>query len=245
MSDTSITAPFDSSVGEPHAFWWLWFPPLMLIVAVSFYLLDRPFYQRWIDGELGLIELATVVVLAPGVVLGALIWRRREQLPDWRLRLWMPLVALGCLYFAGEELSWGQHLLGWQTPEPMQAINDQQETNIHNISSWFDQKPRTLLELWVLVGGIVLPLWTSLRGVSYFRNDWRYWFWPSRVCLPTAVLAILIRIPERFHDWFDMPRPPPLDMRVSELQEYYFGLFLSLYLVSVYARIKETGNRRM
>ncbi|MFQ5450899.1 MAG: hypothetical protein ACE5E9_09735 [Nitrospinaceae bacterium] len=31
-----------------------------------------------------------------------------------------------------EEISWGQRLFGWQTPDPIAAINFQKETNVHN-----------------------------------------------------------------------------------------------------------------
>ncbi|MFW6310325.1 MAG: hypothetical protein ACOC1D_04415, partial [Prolixibacteraceae bacterium] len=32
----------------------------------------------------------------------------------------------------GEELSWGQHFFGWESPEVFQESNFQQETNVHN-----------------------------------------------------------------------------------------------------------------
>ena len=54
--------------------------------------------------------------------------------------------------------SWGQHFLGWESSEFWQDINDQSETNLHNTSSWLDQKPRLILEIGVMVGGIVIPL---------------------------------------------------------------------------------------
>lgn len=224
--------------------WWLWFPPLLLIIQVTAYLIDRPFYNRWIDGELGLIEMGTVAVVLPGVVAGILIWRARRLLPTAWLSYWYLLVTLGCVYFAGEELSWGQHLLGWQTPESLQTLNDQQETNLHNISSWLDQKPRLFLELWVVIGGLIVPLWGRIKdSAPNSIKDWRYWFWPSQVCLLTAALVVLVKLPEKLNDWFDVPRPPPLDMRVSETQEYYFGLFLSLYLASVYVRLRHRKTK--
>ncbi|MEM9592817.1 MAG: hypothetical protein AAGD06_01035 [Acidobacteriota bacterium] len=45
------------------------------------------------------------------------------------------LLALGFLFFvaAGEELSWGQHHLGFATPEPLRELNAQQEVNLHNL----------------------------------------------------------------------------------------------------------------
>ena len=49
------------------------------------------------------------------------------------LRRWVYiLVGLGFLFVAGEELSWGQHILGFATPDFLRGINYHQETNIHN-----------------------------------------------------------------------------------------------------------------
>ncbi|MCB9982820.1 MAG: hypothetical protein H6861_03965 [Rhodospirillales bacterium] len=36
-------------------------------------------------------------------------------------------------------------------------MNDQNETNLHNISSRFDQKPRLILLVGVVVGGLIIP----------------------------------------------------------------------------------------
>ena len=41
------------------------------------------------------------------------------------------LIAL--LYYFFEEISWGQHVFGWETPDFFTKINSQNETNIHNI----------------------------------------------------------------------------------------------------------------
>ena len=41
--------------------------------------------------------------------------------------------SAGCLFLALEEISYGQHLLKWETPETLSKINYQKETNIHNI----------------------------------------------------------------------------------------------------------------
>jgi hypothetical protein len=43
------------------------------------------------------------------------------------------LVAAGFVVLGLEEVSWGQTYLGWSTPPLLAEINDQQETNLHNI----------------------------------------------------------------------------------------------------------------
>ncbi len=56
--------------------------------------------------------------------------------------------TLGIIYFFLEEISWGQHYLKWETSEILKSLNNQGETNIHNISNIFDQLPRGILTLW-------------------------------------------------------------------------------------------------
>lgn len=45
-------------------------------------------------------------------------------------------LALLFLFGAGEEISWGQRLFGFQTPEPLSQVNRQEEFNLHNLSVW-------------------------------------------------------------------------------------------------------------
>jgi hypothetical protein len=162
-------------------------------------------------------------------------------LPTKFLIGWLLLIILGSTYFGGEEASWGQHWLGWETPEALGRLNDQGETNLHNTSSWLDQKPRLLLELGVLAGGLLYPAWLRLRRRSRpeDRDDPWYWLWPTRVVTPTAALAILIVIPQRLDGAFGWPVPYPLAIRASETQEMLFGIFLMLYLWSFYVRLKK------
>jgi len=223
---------------EISAWLWLGFPLLFLAFIVSVVLYDYELGSNMVAEENNLVELGTVIVLIPGIATGILCFRLRHLIFSRRLIAWIMLVTAAGVYFTGEELSWGQQLFNWETPEKIQAINDQNETNLHNISSWLDQKPRLLVELWVLVGGIVLPLWRYSRRISYSPDSWRYWFWPDHVCLPAATLAILVKVPERLKDNFDY-RLFEHNVRYSELQEFYIALFLSMYLYSFYIRLKK------
>jgi len=54
-------------------------------------------------------------------------------------RIFDGLVALFCLFIAGEEFSWGQRLFGFYSPEYFLANNFQQEVNVHNLPGSFSQ----------------------------------------------------------------------------------------------------------
>lgn len=222
---------------------WLWFPPSMLVLMIVVRIVDPPTFVAWFKVKEGPIEWATVLVLIPAIVASVAIWRRRAALPTRWLGWWMGLVGLGSFYFAAEEVSWGQQIWGWEAPEFIAARNDQDETNFHNLTGFgfLDLGPRFVLEQWALWGGIVLPLADRWRGiVRDARWRWDHWFWPTWCCLPTAVIAVLIRVPDRLDKLTGKQLWWLRDLRLSEPQEYYFALFLAMYLLSVWARLRRT-----
>jgi hypothetical protein len=62
----------------------------------------------------------------------------RKSLDKTWVSLIKQLVYLGLvlLFFfgAGEEISWGQRIFGFKTPEPLAQVNKQDELNLHNLS---------------------------------------------------------------------------------------------------------------
>ncbi len=226
--------------GDELPVWlWLWFPPLVLVAALVLQAVDRELFLTAMESEQGVVENGTALFLVPAAVFGVLALRRRRALPAWWLRPWLLLLVAASVYIAGEEVSWGQHWFGWATPEWLAAVNDQNESNLHNTSTWFDQKPRALFLTWVVVAGLLVPLARRLKRWSFDPGtDWRAWFWPTRIVVPTAILGAFIRVPEWLGENLDSLREPLLVIRFTEYQEYFFALFLALYLASFYFRLR-------
>jgi hypothetical protein len=219
---------------------WLWFPIGFVASIPLARILVPVFHDRCFNRKEGPIEWLTVVTLLVGIGAGLRAWRSRERLPAQWLRGWLLLLILGVTYFALEEVSWGQTVFAWSSPEPFQRLNDQAETNFHNTSSWFDQKPRALLELFVLVGGLV-ALRLSKRQLG--PNDWRAWFWPTRLTVPVALGALTVRLPDRWEKLAGPFEHPVLaDLRLSEPQELLFAWFLTLLLCSYAVRLGSLGK---
>ena len=231
-------------LGDLPPWAWLWFPIASIAVMFAVRGVGRDVYDRVMATEQGVVEIGTVVILLFAITAGVLAFRRSRSLKNRWLRRWLLLLTIGCVYIAIEEMSWGQHLVGWETPAALSGINDHGETNIHNISSWFDQKPRLIVELGILAGGVIFPLWALFTGFAPDPNrDWRYWFWPTFACFPAALLVATARLPKRFGKWFDWPTPPPLDIRLSEVQEYFIATVLMIYLWSFYIRLGKFERR--
>lgn len=186
----------------------------------------------------GLVENLTVIFLIPGILSGLYAFLKYRSLmqPHWTA-YWLLLWTLACIYFAGEEVSWGQWFFQWSTPESFTAINDQNETNLHNVSTWFDQKPRTLVEFWIVVTGLFFPISHFIRKKS-LKLNWRYWTDP----LPSIFSAGLFFMIVRLAGWIDYP-PLQHTFGSSELRELCVALFLSLFLISFLVRLHQLNTR--
>ncbi|MGD2119981.1 MAG: hypothetical protein PVG66_16610 [Chromatiales bacterium] len=181
------------------------------------------------DEEGGLVENLTVLFLLPGIAAGLYgFFACRRNIRPWYAAWWLLMWTLACIYFAGEEVSWGQWYFQWETPESIARINDQGETNLHNTSTWFDQKPRTLVELWIFATGLVWPILRWLRKAApYASNSWQYWLHPVNALVSAALFFTLVR----FAGWAGVFELREL-FGSSELREMCVALFLSLYLIS-------------
>lgn len=228
------------------SWWWAGIPAVMLLLTVYAYLASPELMALLIRRDEhpaggGIAENATVLILLPGIAAGvAVLLRRRARLPWW-LTVWLLGWTLACIYFAGEEVSWGQHYFRWGTPEALVALNDQSETNLHNVSHWFDQKPRTLVELWVVFAGLLLPMWWRLRRKPPFGAvAWRHWFWPTRIGVPAAAIFLATNIvgmvskAQGGTTWHTLGS--------NELREFYIAFFLSSYLLSLWYRLRQEAS---
>ena len=212
----------------PDRLWTLWLPLGAAIVLALLGTLAPGFYDAWMNDEQGVVELGQWLALLAAVVVAARLLARPEVRRRPALLAWVALAGLACFYVAGEEVSWGQHLLQWNTPEYWRAVNDQQETNLHNTSSWFDQKPRTLLELGVIVGGLLAPLLRRLRP-GLFRGLVDL-LAPTAATVPIALVAEFAGLAKRLE--------LNVFFRPSEIQELYFYIFAFAYLAVIGRRAR-------
>ncbi len=216
---------------------WLWLVPSLLVAQLIIRWISPEFASERFSGESGIVENLTVIVAIPAVLLVVYILMNRQYLPARWMQVWYGFLGLACLYFAGEEASWGQHWFGWQTPEVFKQLNDQGETNFHNMSSWLDQKPRLIVELSALFGGAFLPMWRKYKGIVFETGSWQSLFWPSWVLLPVSLIIGLIKIPDRIFSSQTIPHP--FNINVSETQETYVAIAFLIYLLSVSVRLKQ------
>ena len=208
-------------------FLWLYFPFLIIFVQILIEIFIPHEQKANFHSEFGPHEMVqSVILLAAGITAFATL-----MLAQVRARLWIAawtgiaFVFVCCIYVFGEELSWGQHIFQWSTPEYWTQVNDQGETNFHNTSSWLDQKPRLLLEIGVLVGGIIIP---ALRYFNVALPKKFELIYPNSKVFVTAMLALVITITDKIDDAL---KDINIIERASEVEELYLYLFVLIYLV--------------
>lgn len=98
------------------------------------------------------------------LVMFAKVALRYHKVHNYSAMVISVLLCLVLFVMAGEELSWGQRIFGWSTPESYAKINAQSETNLHNLATQAFQNT-LYFGGWVLL--VLLPFFSrSLRKLT-------------------------------------------------------------------------------
>ena len=158
-------------------------------LSVGSYHLAPEWYRRYVLPEpYGILEMSGFLIPMLGLfIAGRLACNPfvRDRPLMWTVAL---IAALGCLYIAGEETSWGQHFFHWNTPEYWAAINRQDETNLHNAYLISEGLPRSILEIGITIGGLGVPLAALFYPV--LRACRISVFLPPPALVPTSLGAV-------------------------------------------------------
>jgi hypothetical protein len=156
-----------TGVPRPWAAGLLGAAPIALL-SLAWLLLSRPATRtatRKLLMENQPVELLTFVFLMAGGILALALVRRLGRRGESALvRRFGIVFATGLFLVAMEEIAWGQHLLGFPTPDFLRGLNQQGETTLHNLPGLHGRTEA--LRLLFGVGGLV--------GVALQRSrTWR------------------------------------------------------------------------
>jgi len=209
---------------------------------------DQTGYNSIIWSENGLVEFLQVIFLFISVIFLVKFIKKNFNKITIILKIFIIMYLLGILYYFFEEISWGQHIFGWQTPDFFSNFNHQNETNIHNISSLFNELPRNLLLIWCSLSFLI---------VKILKNDFfylKYFIFPNINLKLISILILIFFIPDLLVEKLDLaPGHPAANdneillniffevisfnfVRLSELQELLFNFYIlwhSYYLTQV------------
>lgn len=133
----------------------------------------------------------------PMIAAGAWLWAIRQArsggiLAEGRDYVFAFALVAAMVILAGEEISWGQRLFGFDTPEYLEKANIQKEVNFHNLEG--PVNIIILLYLGTLCWGVVFPV---LRRASRIARGlfWRFRLpVPPLHCAPLFLIAPVFRV---------------------------------------------------
>ncbi len=181
---------------------WVILPTAAVTLYFSIWWLATPFFLRVIASEQGVVELGTAALFFGAAALAIhLVVATRDSMPGV-YRLLYASFALAAVFVALEEISYGQHLFGWHSPEYFREHNLQGEVNLHNmLGSKPSKRMHMVANLGTLIGFGVLPglLWAGRRALqspppaaAYARGTWTHYLVPGLDLLAIIVLAQLV-----------------------------------------------------
>jgi hypothetical protein len=214
---------------------------------------DQTGYNSVIWAENGLVELLQILFLLISIFLLIKFLKIVSKKLHIYLRVIIFFYLIGVTYYFFEEISWGQHIFGWGTPEFFSKINHQNEINLHNTSSIFNELPRNLLMIWCSLSFIFI------KTVSFKYKKLRFLILPFLKLRFISILILIFFVPDFIIDKFDLAPGHPakndheifLNMlfemisfnfvRFSELLELLFNYYVmshSYYLVKFNSNLK-------
>jgi hypothetical protein len=226
---------------EPRLAWAIFWLPLaglaaLLVAALIF----RPSFDRMLqeDYPVEWAQFACCVFVSVVSTMTAYYFARQRQ---YLIAITLLLLGVGTFVLAGEEISWGQRVLGLATPEELGEVNHQAELNVHNITGGFDVEAafRTV-SLLIGIVGTVLPFlarpWSQRPVLT--ANFWRV-LSPPLFTVPLFAMMIGYRI-------FRLIVTGEVNFAVR-LQEWieccqYFGLVITVTCIHLRARQAETAG---
>jgi hypothetical protein len=189
-------------------------------------------------GENKLIENFQSILLVLSLFYSFLIIKKLKK--KFFMYYFFIFFFIGIFYFLGEELSWGQHLFKWESPDFFISHNNQNETNLHNMSNLLNEVPRYLVLL-----SCCFSIFFVLIFKKFFLNkkDIRFLIFPNPKLLIICISLIFFTIPDLVLSKFDLEihfqRITFNFLRVSELQELIVTFYLFIYSSSIYECLKK------
>lgn len=176
--------------------------------------------------EDGIFESLTPILMLVSMILLALsvpiLWRDSE-LRKYRNLLSAIYIILILIFFlnAMEEISWGQRIFGWETPQTFEG-NVQDETNLHNYFNEYYLLFYRLLVLFPIV--LLISIWLEMSQ--------RFLIFKRTVLPHPSLLGLSLLIALVSFVWYEE----------QELLEELFAVFFLFYSFRIYKCFRIRGR---
>lgn len=224
---------------RPIGFWLLHIglPTVLLAASLTAGYLGGEVARMVLNPQTGIQETVTGLITFASAAIVAVVLARTAGALDWPLKIWLALFIAAMVFFAGEDLNWGQHYFGWTPSDYFLEHNRENETNLHNM--WpllFNRLPRALVTTWLVVACLLVPLGGQFL-VRLLRGFVPEVLWPDRRLMFPAGLVFVFKglrhLSSQSGDanWL-------LTIRHSEVEELLIACVLLFYALMLRERLK-------
>ncbi len=226
------------------------FPPILTFILIfSFFIKDTKIRGIFLGYEDGLAENLTNIFLFIAIIINLISIFSSRVKTKFEI-FYLIILTLGCIYFLGEEMSWGQHIFKWKASHEWRDINIQKETNFHNLKGFygkfFSRIPRACLSAFILIISIFIPLiqiiFKNIKIQSNIILAKPNFYIISGYCL--AITMIFRRFKPLLKDLYDkgiikFNSFAHAFNQTAEINEFCIAMFLLFYIYSIYIYLKE------
>lgn len=176
---------------------WIFWIPIVGAVLTALARVDRKLYRFLLEDD-GPVEWAQfacfVLAFLAGARIAVLRWRSGQKLQG----LLYVGFTLAMFFIAGEEIAWGQRILGLPTPEALLDVNKQGEITLHNIGEVL--RPINFAMLMIGAFGSVAYVLNQKLRIGRWWSQADYLFVPPFFLAPAFFVVFVFRL-VRFTVW--------------------------------------------
>ena len=199
---------------------------------------DLKSYLRRIS-EGSLVEWLGFLLLLSSAIL---LWRAALSQGSRLVRLLLRCGGVGLFLISMEEMSWGQMIFNWGTPELMNEHNIQHETNLHNLSLWHAHTWTIAACVFTLLFGL------SVAGFVLRRQGSLRFGSPADVLFPLGCTASYFGIAALMY-WGVVMEKWGVDLvllhtREQEIAEFLFSVGVFIHVAYLYLGHADSGLRQ-
>jgi len=175
-------------------------------------------HNKLIWDENGFVEILQVIFLLFSIIFFFKYLKNSIQTTFKENKYIAYLYLISLLYYFFEEISWGQHIFGWETPDFFIEINSQNETNIHNTSSLLNELPRNLLFIWCAFSFLFT------KYSKFLNYELKFFIFPNKNLKFISFLILFFFLPDFFVDKFDLTPGHPAQDKVDIILNTFFDI---------------------
>jgi len=187
-------------------------------------------WRKEIWMENGLVEILQEIILFFTICYLIYFLKKLPTNVDIIIKIFLILEVIGLTYFFMEEISWGQHIIHFDTPKLLQNINHQKEFNIHNISNLFNELPKSFVFLWC---GLAIPCLKLFRLNE--KNNFYTIIKPNDKLIIISIILLVFTVPNLIVSKLNL-----IDYQNFHLASgYNFKMFFTIVLSFNFFRLSE------